>query len=263
MERLPAVAGWHWVKQGFALFRRQPAEMSMLFMLYVFLTGLIGVVPIVGLILRFALVPVFSMAFMQACANIEQGKRVLPKVLFVGFRSPAFKSLLILGVLYLLAAILALLVTSIVDDGAIWQAINSEAPPDVKTVGDSSLLLPMLFAAMAYLSISLMLWYAAPLIAWQNMGVGKAIFFSIFAVIRAFKAFLFYLFAWMMIGLLLIFAVSVLLRVLIDNMETEIFILFPLVLLVMAVVQCSFYPSYTQIFGAPQLPEETEPPGKI
>lgn len=256
MEKVPASAGWQWVKQGFSLFRRQPAEMSTLFVLYVFLTGLLSLVPVIGPILRFVLVPAFSMAFMVACANIERGKRVYPKVILAVFRSPALKSLLVLGILYLLAAILALVFTNIVDGGAFWQAINSPTTPDAKTVADSSIVFSTFFAVMVYLSISLLLWYAAPLIAWQNMGVGKAIFFSFFAVVRAFKAFLVYIFAWMTIGMVLIFTISTLLRVLIDNMEIEVFLLLPFAILIMVVVQCSFYPSYTQIFGIPQLPEE-------
>jgi hypothetical protein len=254
MERLPAVAGWQWIKQGFALFRRQPVEMSTLFVLYFFVNGLLSLVPFIGPILHFILVPAFSMAFMHACANIEQGRRVYPKVLFAGFRSPAFKSLLILGVLYLLAPVLAVLATALVDNGAFWQAINSPAAPDSKTVEDSSLVLSTFIAAAVYLSISLLLWYAAPLIAWQNMSVGKAIFFSFFAVTRAIKAFFVYLLAWLTIAMFLIFTVSSLLKLLIDN--TEAFMLLPFAILMMVVVQCSFYPSYTQVFGIPQLPEE-------
>ena len=256
MGTLSALSGWQWIKQGFALFRRQPAEMSTLFVFYVLLTGLLSLIPLVGPILRFILVPAFSMAFMQACADIEQDKRVTPKVLFAGFRGPAFKSLAILGVLYLLAALLALAATMLVDGGTFWEAINSQGTPDQKTVEDSSLVLSTLFAVMTYLSISLLLWFAPPLISWQNMGVGKAIFFSFFTVLRAIKAFFVYLFAWMTIGMFLMLLLSTILRLLFDNIETEIFVLLPFAMLIMVVVQCSFYPSYTQLFGAPQLPEE-------
>lgn len=256
MEKLPAFSGWLWIKQGFALFRRQPAEMSTLFVLYVFLTGMLSLIPLVGPILRFILVPAFSMAFMQACVDIEQGKRVYPRLLFVGFRMPVFKSLAKLGVLYLSAALLALAATMLFDGGLFWQAINSQNPPDQKAVQESGLVLSTLFAVLTYLSISLLLWFAPPLIAWQNMSVGKAIFFSFFSVLRAFKAFSVYLFAWTTIGMLLMLFISALLRALFNNLETEIFILLPFAMLLMVVVQCSFYPSNAQIFGAPPAPKE-------
>src|SRR5438876_9355872 len=103
MEKLPANTGWTWVKEGFALFRKQPAELSTLFISYIFLMLALGIIPVVGQILPLVLVPVFSMAFMQACVQIEQGKRIYPSLLLTGFRSPAFPNLLKLGGLYLLA----------------------------------------------------------------------------------------------------------------------------------------------------------------
>src|SRR5712692_7922698 len=105
MEKLPAQTGWLWVKEGLTLFRKQPAELSTLFMGYMFMMFGIGIIPVLGQLLPLILVPVFSMAFMQACVQIEQGQRVYPTLLLTGFRSPAFPSLLKLGVLYLLAAI--------------------------------------------------------------------------------------------------------------------------------------------------------------
>ena len=58
MEKIPAHTGWSWVKQGFALFRKQPAEMSTLFLAYMFLMLILGIIPVLGqmlpLILFFA-----------------------------------------------------------------------------------------------------------------------------------------------------------------------------------------------------------------
>ena len=75
MEKLPANTGWLWIKEGFTLFRKQPAELSILFLSYMFLMFVIGIIPVLGQLLPLMLVPVFSMAFMQACVHIEQGKR--------------------------------------------------------------------------------------------------------------------------------------------------------------------------------------------
>src|SRR5438046_774177 len=122
MEKLPAKTGWIWVKEGFALFRKQPAEISTLFLAYMFLMLAVGIVPVLGQLLPLILVPVFSMAFMQACVQIEREKRVFPSVLLTGFRSPALKNLLILGCLYLLAAIIAIAASTLIDGGVFWQA---------------------------------------------------------------------------------------------------------------------------------------------
>ncbi len=161
---------------------------------------------------------------------------------------------------YLLAALLALAVTMLVDNAAFWQVFNRQSMPDQKAAEDSALVLSMLSVMTTYLSvylsISLLLWFAPPLIAWQNMSVGKAIFFSFFSVLRAFKAFFVYVLAWVVIGVSLMLFVSGLLEALFDNEATKLFILLPFLMLLMAVVQCSFYPSYKQIFGIPQRSEE-------
>src|ERR1035437_9092992 len=90
MEKLPANVGWLWLKEGFALYRKQPAELSTLFLSYMFLMLVVGIIHVVGKMIPVILVPTFSMAFMQACVHIEQGKRVYPNLLLNGFRSPNF-----------------------------------------------------------------------------------------------------------------------------------------------------------------------------
>jgi hypothetical protein len=256
MEKLPASVGWRWVKEGFALFRRQPAEMSTLFLSYLFLMFAIGIVPLLGQILPIVLVPVFSMAFMQACANIEQGKKVYPNLLLTGFRSPAFMRLLQLGALYLLAAVIAVAASALIDGGVFWQVMTGHTALDAKTVRNSHMSLAMMFAALVYTPAAMAFWYAAPLIAWQNMGVGKAVFYSFFAVKRAGKAFIVYGLAWILIGVLLPAIVSSIIGLLFAKAAVVMVVLLPLSLIMTVVMYCSFYPTYTHVFGKPQPPSQ-------
>jgi hypothetical protein len=252
MENLPARTGWLWVKEGFALFRKQPAETTTLFLSYMFLMLAIGIVPLVGQILPMLLVPVFSMAFMQACANIEQGKKVYPNLLLTGFRSPALRRLLQLGMLYLAAAVLAVAASALVDGGIFWQVMSGQADLDPETVRNSGMSLAMLFSAVVYIPAAMAFWYAAPLIAWQGMGVGKAIFYSFFAVHKARKAFLVYGLAWAMIGVLLPAIVTSIIALLISRPIVVMIVLLPLSLILTVVMYCSFYSTYTAIFGRPE-----------
>jgi hypothetical protein len=251
MEKLTANAGWLWVKQGFALFRKQPAEMSTLFLSYMFLMFGVGIIPVLGQVLPLLLVPVFSIGFMQACANIERGKRVYPNLLLTGFRSPAFGRLLNLGVLYLLAALLAIGASSLVDGGMFWSIMSGQLALDTTTMQDSNMSLAMLFAVACYVPAAMALWFAAPLIAWQNMGVGKAIFYSFFAVRRAGKSFLLYGLSWLAIGVLLPAIVSAFVALLLNSVAATMLILLPLSIVLTVVMYCSFYPTYTAIFGPP------------
>lgn len=252
MEKIPANAGWLWVKQGFALFRKQPAEMSTLFLAYMFLMLVVGILPLLGQILPMVLIPVFSMAFMQACAQIEDGKKVYPNLLLTGFRSPAFLSLVKLGFLYLLAAVGAIAASALIDGGVFWQVMSSSKAMDTETIRNSNMSLGMMFSALVYTPAAMAFWYAAPLIAWQKMGIGKAIFYSFFAVKRAGKAFVVYALAWLLIGVLLPVIVSSIVSILIAKAFVMMLVLLPLSLVLTVVMYCSFYPTYTTVFGRPE-----------
>lgn len=246
------------MKEGFALYRKQPVELATLFLSYMFLMFVVGVIPVLGQLLPLLLVPVFSMAFMQASAEVEQGKRVYPNLLLTGFRSPAFINLLKLGGLYLLAAIAAVGASALVDDGVFWNVMTGQIILDEKTMAESSMLQAMLFAAAVYLPAAMAFWYAAPLVMWQSMPVGKAVFFSFFAVQRAGKAFIVYGLAWMLIGVLLPVIISSVIALLVGKAIVTIVILLPMSLVLTVIMYCSFYPTYTAVFGKP--PGSPAPP---
>ena len=258
MEKLPANTGWIWVKEGFALFRKQPAELSTLFISYMFLMLGVGIIPVIGQILPLVLVPVFSMAFMQACVQIEQGKRIYPSLLLTGFRSPAFPNLLKLGGLYLLATMLVLAASSLVDGGVFWNVMSGQVKLDAKVVQDSDMSLAMLFSAALYVPVSMAFWYAAPLAMWQDMGVFKAVFYSFFAVRNAGKAFLVYGLSWAAIGVLMPALVSILIAALLNQSMAVMLILMPLSVVLTVIMYCSFYPTYVHIFGKPILSGQTQ-----
>ncbi len=252
MGKLPANTGWIWVKEGFALFRKQPVEMATLFLAYMFVMLAIGIMPVLGQILPLVLVPVFSMAFMEACLNIEQGRKVYPNLLVTFFRTPALRRLLTLGVLYLLAAVLAVAASALVDGGVFWQVMGGSKQLDEDTIRNSHMSLAMIFSAVVYTPAAMAFWYAAPLIAWQEMGLGKALFYSFFAVLRSGKAFLVYGMSWILIGVVFPALVSSILALLVAKGIVVVIVLLPLSLVLTVVMYCSFYPTYTAIFGRPQ-----------
>lgn len=249
MQKPPANMGWLWVKQGFALFRKQPMEMSTLFMGYMFLMIAIGIIPLLGQVLPLILIPIFSMAFMQACVQIEKNERVYPNLLLAGFRSPAFRSLLLLGVLYLLAALLAVAASALVDGGVFWSVMSGQAKLDPQAIRDSNMSQAMLVAMVVYIPAAMAFWYAAPLVMWHNMGVGKAVFYSFFAVRNAGRAFIVYALAWMLVGVLLPAIVSSLIALLLGSPRLTVLILLPASLILTVVLYCSFYATYTTVFG--------------
>ena len=252
MDKLPAIAGWLWVKEGFALFRKQPAEISTLFLAYMFLMMAIGFLPLIGQVLPLVLIPAFSMAFMQACLQIEQGKKVYPNLLLAGFRTPAFKRLFRLGILYLIAAVIAVAASAIVDGGVFWEIMSGQKNLDTDTIRGANLSLAMMFSAAIYTPAAMGFWYAAPLIAWQDMGIGKAIFYSFFAVKRSGMAFLVYGLSWVLIGIILPAVLSSVVALVVGKAFAVMVVLLTVSLVLTVIMYCSFYPTYTHVFGRPE-----------
>ncbi|MBI3285891.1 MAG: hypothetical protein HYZ65_13730 [Burkholderiales bacterium] len=252
MNPVNAQTGWDWVKQGFALFRKQPADMLTLFFSYMFLIMGIGLIPFFGQFLPLILIPVFSMSFMQACRQLDEGQKISPNLLLTGFRSPAFPRLLGLGLCYVLAVTLAIWASSLVDGGVFWEFITSQKPIDPKTLPESSLFLGMLVSALVYTPALMAFWFAAPLIAWNKMSVAKAAFYSFFAVQRSAKAFLVYGLAWLLIGVILPTIVSLLIAVVVGKAIVVVLLMMPVSVVLTVIMYCSFYPTYTHLFGKPE-----------
>jgi hypothetical protein len=250
MNRLPAHTGWLWVRRGFALFRKQPVELMTLFLSYVFLMLLLGFLQIVGQILVLVLIPAFSIGFLRAAAAVDAGERVRPRLLFTGLRSPMLPRLLALGVLHLLAVTLALAVSTLVDHGIFWNMLGARGPVDPKAAHLGDLFLAMLTALAVYTPAAMALWYAAPLVHWQKMPVPKAMFYSFFAFWRAMGAFTVYGLGWLGVGLILPSFAGVLLTMLLGSVDLAKLVLLPLSITLTVVMYCSFYPTYTDVFGA-------------
>jgi hypothetical protein len=73
--------------------------------------------------------------------------------------------------------VITTLVANFSDDGYLFEAvtsqINNPPAPDGKTPEDMRLLKSIFVLAGIYLASIFPLWFAAPLIAWQNMSVSR------------------------------------------------------------------------------------------
>ena len=252
MQPITTSAGIDWIRQGFALFRKQPAELSMLFLLYMLLMFSLSLIPLVGQLLPLLLVPVFTMAFMQACVDIEADRKVKPGLLLTAFRSPAPGSLLRLGALYLIAAIVSAAASSLIDGGTFWKLLSGEIRPDQEDIAVNDLPLAMLFSAVIYVPFAMGFWHAAPLVMWQRMSLFKAIFYSFFAVRRCGKAFLAYSLGWIVAGIAVPAIISAFLALLLGKNLVTVMLLMPLSVILTLVMYCSFYPTYTAVFERPE-----------
>lgn len=247
MSHLNASTGWTWLKEGAGLFRKQPAGLTTLLFADILVSVLIGVIPLVGAMLAIVLVPCFSIAFMQACLLIDQGKRVTPDVLLTGFRQPAVKTLLKVGLVYLgVFAVLAVIMHFAVDQDILKQAEGGNDPNTLTKVSASDmlgLLLVFVLQAIAVLTLA----FTAPLTYWQNMHTGKAVFYSFFAVLRTGRAFIVLLLSWFAI----LFALCIVIALLLGPTGASRIVIMWVFFLFFLLLQCALYAAYRQIFGTP------------
>lgn len=235
--------------QGYQYFRKQPLEFSILFLGYLFFMLLFGLIPHVGQLLAFVFMPMLTLPFMQACREIDQGTRIPPRLLFYGFRSVRVAALVQLGLLYLIAAIIALGASTLIDGGVFWRIMSGQMELTSHNVEGTGMLGAMLFAMLVYLPALMGFWFAGPLIAWQNMSLFKAIFYSFFSTIRAMRAFLIYGLGWFVLAGILPTFFSIIIALITGNPNLILLILMPFSMLLTIILYCTFYPSYKSLFG--------------
>lgn len=247
MEKLNAGTGWQWVKQGLEVFRKQPGALMALFFSCMFLTLISAMIPLLGAALPSLMAPLFSVALLQACADIDQGKRAFPLLVTTGFKKPVRRPLLQLGGLYLIVALLALAAMRLLGD-EVFSQITSAKEVRIDQAMLEKLQFPVLISALISLSGWLLGCLAAPLIYWQKMTLAKALFFSVVTVGRNFKAFITATVLLYLLCQLVVLVVSVLASVVPMLAVT---LLLSTVLLMIVLVHCTLYAAYRHLFGAP------------
>jgi hypothetical protein len=246
MIPITASTGWAWLKQGAGLFRKQPAGLTTLLFAGILISVLISVIPYVGAMLTVVLVPCFSLAFMQACLLIDHGKRVTPDVLLTGFRQPAVKTLLKVGLVYLAVFfVLAMIMRFAVAPDILKQAESGGDPAAMRVSGGDMLGLLVIFVLQATAILTLA--FTAPLTYWQNMATGKAVFYSFFSVMRAGRAFCVLLISWFAI----LFGLCIFVAMLLGASGAARIVIMWLFFLFFLLLQCALYAAYRQIFGTP------------
>jgi hypothetical protein len=247
MNNMPAITGWNWLKEGTALFRKQPAALTTLLFANILINLLIGVVPLLGPLLAMVLIPSFSLAFMKACLMIENGERVTPAVVMTGFKKPVLAELCKIGLVYLgVSVLLTVLARLVVDFELIQQVLQPADPKNVPPVAPWEFVKMFALSALNA-SVLIALSFAPPLVYWQKMAPGKAIFYSFFAVLKSARVFLVLLTSWLGILLLGLFAIVIITGTSMFGRVLMMWLAFLFVLL----LQCAMYAGYRQIFGKP------------
>jgi hypothetical protein len=244
-----AIRGVHWLAEGWALFLAAPLGwLALLFAYWVMMT-VVSLAPFIGVLAASLLVPAFSVGFMAAARAASRRARVELVLLFDGFRH-APRSQLVLGAVYVACLSLLLGAGSLADDGALARWMLTGRRPEDEVLKSDAFLAALAWAAALYTPVMMMFWFAPPLAAWHSAPPLKALFYSFFACLMNWRAFLAYGAAVAMVTLVVPFGLALVLRALGAGGALA-WIAFPVLALLLPTLFASFYASYRDVFGTP------------
>lgn len=253
LELVPAAQGAQWVRQGLRAFFRQPFGLIGLFMMFALLLLGLHVLPTIGTAIGLVLVPAFTSGFVRATEAVEQGKFPMPHLLVSHWiRSRVTRARMLgLGLLYLTAIALVLLLSVFVDGGTLAQFYLLGGTLDEETFKNPALLNAALLTMVLYLPVSMAFWHAPMLVADEDMGPLKALFFSWMACKRNITAFTLYGLSWALFYLALSMVASTV-GLLLGGPQVVQVLVFPLTLAMATLFFTSIHYSYRDCFAHPE-----------
>lgn len=238
---LPATRGWHWLVNGFGSVRKNPLQLSLLVFSYwlifrLFIEKLGDFSLLLGL-----LTPIIAVCLMNAVRQSESVKTRTRLFLLADIKEN-LRPLLQLGMVHLLF------------NALIWALMYllSDAPssPSPTQNGDpaSARILHLSSGEMAalclYIPLAMAFWFAPVLSAWHQVSPSKALFFSFFACVRNWRAFVTYC-----LSVLLFFIVLASLLLMLGTLQLgQATFASVFAVLFLPTLQASFYQSYREIF---------------
>jgi hypothetical protein len=256
-RRVSAARGARWLADGWRMFRVAPLGWFALVFGYWLAMTILSLVPVAGIGAASVLVPAFSVGFMAASRAAARGQPVELAMLAAGFRE-RLPAQLVLGGVYLASLALVIGGSALVDDGTLARWLLTGRGPEEEDAADADFFGALAVAAALYAPVMAMYWFAPVLVAWHAMPPAQALFYSFFATLVNWRAFLAYGAAvavvMFVLPTLLLLAIALAsggaLRL------APMALLLPLALVMLPTLFASFYASYRDVFGAAQTPED-------
>jgi hypothetical protein len=240
--------GYTWIRQGIWLFKQNPLGFLMLVFMYVFVAQLAVIIPVIGVFAVLLLTPTLSVGFMTACRQAIQKERIRPSVYLIALQSGQFvrNRILQLGLVYAaLILIMSFVLSLLVDFEMLLPLMTTDKPITPEALRQVYLVL--VFGAVLYIPIAMLMWFSPILIAWADMSVPQALFSSWLACWTNKAAFFFYLSIWSAI----LIAVPLSIGMIFDALnfgQAASFIVAPVSMAGLTIMHCSFYATWKACF---------------
>ncbi|OIM97436.1 hypothetical protein A9236_01855 [Polynucleobacter sp. QLW-P1DATA-2] len=240
--------GLTWIRQGIWLFKQNPLGFLMLVFMYVFVAQLAVIIPVVGVFAVLLLTPTLSVGFMTACRQAIQKERIRPMVYLVALQSGALirKRMMQLGLVYAaLILLMSFALSLLVDFETLLPIMTSDKPITPEALRQIYLIL--LFGAILYIPVAMLMWFSPILVAWANMPVPQALFSSWLACWTNKTAFFFYLTIWSAVLIAVPLSIGMVFDAL-DFGQAASYIVAPLSMAGLTIMHCSFYATWKACF---------------
>jgi len=266
MRIVPARNGFLWIAEGVRLFARAPFGWIFGVFAYWGLMLMSNLVPVVGPLVATLLLPAFSVSFMAMARAAEAGQPVRPPLLFAGFASN-LRALVVLGAVYLAGIFAILGLSALADGGALANWLIRGEAPDAAPEARRAQMGAALLAMVLYTPLLAAFWFAPVLAAWERMPAMKALFYSFFATLRNWRAFLVYGAGLAIAAFPTLLLFSLLMRVLgsfaagfagdpAEQVAATLLAASPIVFAAASVVLATFYASWRDVFPPDAPPGE-------
>jgi hypothetical protein len=189
---VPAGNGWRWIADAWAFTGQQRGTFIGVFLLWVLLAIVLGVIPILGSILSALLMPVITAGFILGCDALRRGERLEVGHLFAGFQNHAGK-LITLGAIQLACVIVMVLIVMAIFGSTIGGFfIGGGGQPNPEEIMGmfTTILLAVLIMLALSIPLYMAVWFAGPLIVLAQSDVVPALKTSFFACLKNILPFL-------------------------------------------------------------------------
>ncbi|MBU3633638.1 BPSS1780 family membrane protein [Polynucleobacter sp. AP-Feld-500C-C5] len=240
--------GYTWIRQGIWLFKQNPLGFLMLVFMYVFAAQLAVMIPVIGVFAVLLLTPTLSVGFMTACRQAIQKERIRPTVYLVALQSGELirKRILQLGLIYAaLILLLSFVLSLLVDFEMLIPLLTSDTVITPEAL--RQIYLVLLFGAILYIPVAMLMWFSPVLVAWADMSVSQALFSSWLACWTNKAAFFFYLSIWSVVLIAIPLTIGMLFDAL-DFGQAASFLVAPISMAGLTLMHCSFYATWKACF---------------
>jgi hypothetical protein len=197
LNRVPALTGLVWIRQGIRTFLRQPLALAGLFFMFLMVMSVLSLVPFVGGALALALLPAATLGLMAATREADSGTFPMPTVLASAFQASRerVRAMLVLGGLYAIGSLVVMALTMLIV-GDPTQSLQEGAELTEEMLRQPIFLERIFVSLLLYFPLGLLFWHAPALVHWHGVSPAKSLFFSAVACWANKGAMVVYLVGW-------------------------------------------------------------------